>query len=333
MNNSYSDIENYLKHISVMENGVGTEREKELSRIIKCSNSLDAKHKAIEELVNGNLGLVLKCAKDIYRIYHANSSLMDLVTEGNYWLFYAAKRFSYRKDCRFSTYVCPIIRWKMIDFIRSNSLIHIPLNLLKYQKRFKELQNRFGDELTREILMEELNISNAEADNINIAFKLKISSLDDKMDNDQSTSLNDIIEDEMVPNPSFEADKTTLKEYIDEIGNKCLNAREKQIIKLMFYTDDKIFFRDIAKQLNVSGERARQLYINAIRKLKNKFIDEWDCKYAEDRIDKGKLYRETTGKDDYCLVHRMRQQYDNVFIKRLNKKYEEKTKKIWHDLI
>ena len=323
--------DNYVKRITHLNCGLGAQKEKELSRIIKHSNKPKSKQKAIDELVNGNLGLVLGIAREIFNGYHGNLSYMDLVTEGNFWLFYASRHFSYKRKCRFSTYAYPIIRWHILAAINSDTTIHIPINLFNHRKAARALRDIHG-KLTKEILMKGLGVLGGVANNINDAMSSSVSSLDKHIDNTIDVALIDTIRDEKAPDPSVEANKTILKEYLDATGKECLSIREQKIIDLMFYDNGGMILRDMAKQMGVSRERVRQIYERAIRKLRKKFFNEWDSKHAEDRIDNEKVYREATGSEGFCYNYRMRQTFDEKFQRKIDEKMNEKGQKILRSL-
>jgi len=331
--NDYDNIDRYMRGVSVCADGVGADREKELSKIIRHSEDEALKDKAINELVNGNLGLVVKCAREVFNGYHSTLSLMDLITEGNYWLLYSVKHFNYDKDCRLSTYAYPIIRWHLWTIINANTLIHIPLYLFEYKKKFRELKEKYKDELTKEILMKEFEVLGDKAETISDTFELIMSSLDSAIGEDSDDTLKDMVKDEFALDPSIEVDKKMLKEHLDRIGDKCLNEREKEIINLMFYSNMGLNFGELAKKMKITASRASQLYHKAMRKLRNRFFNEWDCDHAEDRIDKEEVYKEATGDVGFCYAHRMRLGYDDGFRKKLNEKLEEKGKKIFKDLV
>ena len=72
------------------------EQEKELSKRIQAGD-MEAK----QVLIESNLRLVVKIAKSY--VSH-DTSLLDLIQDGNLGLLKAAAKFDYRKDVRFSTY-------------------------------------------------------------------------------------------------------------------------------------------------------------------------------------------------------------------------------------
>ncbi len=331
----YNSVDSYMRHIDIFSNGLGPEQEKKLSRIIKCSNNLTNKNKAINELVNGNLGLVIKCAQETFKGYHSTLSLMDLITEGNFGLFYSAKNFNYRKDCRFSTYAYSVIRWHMWKAIHTNTIIHIPYNILSYAKKLRCLNREYGGKLTKEILIKELRISGDQAGAIMDALAIRMAYFDADLLNDGNKNdipLKDRLEDKSSPSPYLETDKRILKEYLEEISNKCLTEKEKKVVDLMFYTDSGATLDELAVKVNVTRERVRQIYARAMRKMRKKFFTEWDSKHHEDIIDNEEIYKAATGNTGYCHANRMRIRYDADFLDGLQKKQDAKGKKILSSL-
>ena len=330
---NYDSLDNYMSHVHFFKDGVGVEREKQLSKIIKHSNNIESKNKAINELVNGNLGLVVKCAKDLHLNFRTNLSLIDLITEGNFWLFYCARRFSYKRNAKFNTYAYPIIRWHMTTAIFANTLIHIPNNLLHYKIKYGDLKGKFKGNLTKDIVMEELMIDSQRANSVNAAFEISVASLDEYIEGRNTETLNDRIKDESAPNPAFETDRRILKEYIAKLSDRCLTNNEKKVIALMFLGEDYVDSESLAKQMNISNQRVRQIRDVAIRKLKSKFFNDWDVRHKKDRVDKEGLYKETTGHKGYSDAYFARERLSPDFIKKLNKIEKEKSKKILTNMI
>jgi len=343
--NSYTATDSYMKTVTVLDNGLGADREKELSKIIIHSNNLESKQKAIEELVNGNLGLVLKCAKDVFNGYHANLSLMDLITEGNFWLFYSARHFSYKKEARFSTYAYPIIRWRLWTAVNTDTLIHIPYNLLEYKRKFKGLRDSSKGELTNEVLMKEFKVLSSKAETISDAFKLSMTSLDVPIGEESDATLNDVIRDDQAVDPSVETDRRILREYLDTIGAKCLNAKEKEIIDIMFFSSGdessrskgELSYENISNHMGVTRERCRQIYERAMRKLKIAFFKEWDIIHGEDKINEKEVCQKATGRKSFYGRYKMEERYGEDTILKFHEKMQErehvKGKKIFKSLL
>jgi len=344
-NNSYTANDSYMKTVSVLDNGLGADREKELSRIIKHSNNPESKQKAIEELVNGNLGLVLKCARDVYNGYHANLSLMDLITEGNFWLFYSARHFSYKKEARFSTYAYPIIRWHLWTAVNTDTLIHIPYNLLEYKRKFKGLKDASKGEVTNEMLMKEFKVLNEKAETIKDAFKLSMTSLDSPIGEESDTTLNDIIMDDQAIDPSIETDRRILKEYLEKIGTECLSDNEKKMIDAMFFAEGdncihskgKFSYDNVSVQFGLTKERCRQIYERAMRKMRVAFFKEWDITHSEDKINAREVYQKATGRRSFYSGYKMEERYGEdattKFYEKMHEREQEKGKKIFKSLL
>lgn len=296
------------------------DQEKKLSKIIMHSKNIENVNKAIDEMVNANLTLVVKIAMNIFNSYHSSLSLMDLVTEGNFWLLYSVRRFSYKKDSKFVTYAYPIIRWNILRYVYANTTIHIPFNLLDYRKRYRALQQKYKGELTNEILMRELDVVGSKADDLNSAFGLKMMSLDYDIGEDENLTLKNVLKDKSAVDPSLDADKSILRDYLNKISNKCLTDREKQVINIMFFEKGETTLKEVSRLLNVTGENIRQIYARAIRKLKLKFLEEWDKERNEDNIDREKLYNEISGGDHFRYAYRTRNPYGRScrnFLKKL----------------
>src|SRR6056297_1823700 len=120
----YSDADdismtNYFSSINEV-NLLTSEEEVTLAKA-KCEGD----EKSKEKLINANLRLVVKIAKNYTSL---EPSLIDLIQEGNLGLIRAAEKFDYTMGCRFSTYASYWIKHYITRFIAKRSrTIRVPI--------------------------------------------------------------------------------------------------------------------------------------------------------------------------------------------------------------
>ena len=117
------------------------ERELELAKRIKNGDQ-----DAVDELVSANLRFVISVAKDYQ---NSGLPLADLISDGNYGLMTAAKRFDHTKGYRFISYAVWWIKQSILQSLNENArMVRLPANVInKITKSRKELEkNRFDED-------------------------------------------------------------------------------------------------------------------------------------------------------------------------------------------
>ncbi len=268
-NRDSATIEKYFNEIS-KEALLTPEEEVDLARRIKQGDQ-----KALEKLVRANLRFVVSVAK---QYHHGSMPLNDLINEGNVGLIKAAKMFDETKGFKFISYAVWWIRQSIMEALNEHSrIVRIPSNkigeLSKISQAVSRIEQKFEREPTHDELAEYLGVKVDDIKSANTA-SIRQSSLDAPFEDGDEGSLYDVMKS---PEPDMVetvlAGKDSLKVELARLLST-LTEREQEVLTRFFGIgcDYSLSLDDIAEDLGLTRERARQIKENALRKLRDNNI-------------------------------------------------------------
>jgi RNA polymerase sigma factor (sigma-70 family) len=221
------------------------------------------------EMVERNLYLVLI---NVERYSHTTASQTDLIQEGATALFRAVDGFDWRRGLLFRTYAVHWLNQAFRSHLYNFShTVRVPVYLQKALKHINDAKSYLGDEnASVENIASQANLG----ENL-VASALWASrnsySLDVELDEDgDGGRLRDQIAPREAQDPySAELEDVTLEQGIAQALNR-LSERERFVISKRFGlgSEREHTLAEVAKELNVSLERVRQIQVRAINKMR-----------------------------------------------------------------
>jgi RNA polymerase primary sigma factor len=225
-----------------------------------------------EKLVTSNLRLVVKIAKGFSG---PDSSLTDLIQEGNIGLIRAAEKFDPSLGCRFSTYASYWIKHYISRYIaKTGRMIRIPIRKNDIIKKIVQVRESFLAEHGTEPTVRDLSLlSGVDEKNIQevLCFIQPSVSLEVPLFNEDS-SLHDVIGDEKGDAPYDEVMRQELRSELRGALDS-LMENEKEILEMRygFAGDGECTLKEAGRHFGISAETVRQIEMRAISKIRQRY--------------------------------------------------------------
>lgn len=202
----------------------------------------------------------------------------DLVGYGMIGLINAVDRFDPSRGIRFEAFATPRIRGAVIDQLRS--LNWLPRSAVSRVRQIEAtlatLEQRLGRPAKEEEVAGEMGVSTEKYRHMLLEVSATVLSLDAPlstlMQEDESTSLGELLEDQSMPGPAEKVEQQELTAMLSA-AIEGLPAREQLLLSL--YYQEELTMKEISKVMGVSESRVCQLHMQAIMRLRSSLNAYW----------------------------------------------------------
>lgn len=254
-----------MQYNKVVICGVDTSKLKVLredKKIELLKKSREGDTHAREELINGNLKLVLSV---IQRFTNRGEPLDDLFQVGCIGLIKAIDNFDIDLGVRFSTYAVPMIIGEVRRYLRDNNAVRVSRSMRDIAYRAIQVRESLANKLDREPTVEEIAKElDMKKENVVIALEAIVEpvSLYEPVYNDGGEAI--YVMDQI-------GDKNTTDSWMDEIllrdSIRGLSDREKRILNLRFMLGKTQ--TEVAEEVGISQAQVSRLEKGALKKIKS----------------------------------------------------------------
>ena len=236
-------------------------KEKEKTELLKRVRQGD--EKAREELINGNLRLVLSV---VQKFTNRGENLDDLFQVGCIGLIKAIDHFDPEQGVRFSTYGVPMIVGEIRRYLRDNNSIRVSRSMRDVAYKAMQTKERLTGENLKEPTVEEIaqDLGMRKQDVV-LALESIVEpvSLYEPVYSDSGDTI--FVMDQL-------GDKNDDSNWLDEIALKeainNLSPREKKILSLRFFQGKTQM--EVANEIGISQAQVSRLEKGALNKVKGK---------------------------------------------------------------
>ena len=236
--------------------------ENEKMQLLKRMHAGD--RKAREELVNGNLRLVLSV---IQRFTQRGENLDDLFQVGCIGLIKSIDNFDISQNVRFSTYAVPMIIGEIRRYLRDNNAIRISRSVRDTAYRAMQVKERLTTEKLRDPTVEEIARElDLPKEEVVMALEAIVDpvSLYEPVYSDGGDTI--YVMDQVGDNKNTDEQwlaSIALREAIDS-----LNEREKRIIRLRFFEGRTQM--EVADEIHISQAQVSRLEKGALEHIRKR---------------------------------------------------------------
>ena len=269
---SEDSISKYLKDVRKIDM-ITADEEAEIAKLVA-----EGDQRATEKLVKSNLRFVISVAKEYQ---NQGLPLSDLISEGNFGLIKAAKKFDPTRGFRFISYAVWWVKQAIIQSLNDHArTVRLPVNVTNNVSKLKKEMIKFEQEHGRKANSND-KLLDKDGKEFDMAILLHptCSSLNDKI-NEDGDEVMDVIADNSFTRPDEDiyTDEVLKAELNDTLS--ILSDRERKIIEMYFGMDGtSMTLEQIGDEYNLTKERIRQIKEKALRKLKNNCDNLFDFMY------------------------------------------------------
>jgi RNA polymerase primary sigma factor len=240
--------------------------------IVLANRIQKGEKQAREQMINANLRLVVKIARDYEGL---GLPLLDLINEGNIGLMKGVERFDPKKGAKLATYAAWWIKQSIKRALANQSKtirlpVHVVDKLFHLRKAEARLEDLLGREPMVEELAEELGTTATRIRQLRAA-AIRPTSLEAPLGDEDSERFADVVKDENADSPYEQLEEKTNTALVHEMV-ATLDSREQSILRYRFGLDgdEEKTLEEIGDKFGVTRERIRQIQEAALNKLRKR---------------------------------------------------------------
>ncbi len=264
------DIQKYIGFIKGV-NPLSKKKQHELCVFIKTSDDIKAIEKAKIQLIESNLKFVVKCATRFQNNFNeTNIDILDLISEGNIGLMKAANEYDpfNESGANFTSFAFHLINHCIVKAIKDFRIIKFPRTYYGYNRKIKELVNKYGEDVSDDMICKELNIRQ---DTLDSCRKFIYTNYDYI---DEIREKNDFIIPELTYSDASGFNKIDSEEFSNFIQKHIdkLPKKHKVVLSRLYMYGDQITLEKVAQTLGQSKQNIDSIKKRALAKLKKSLI-------------------------------------------------------------
>jgi RNA polymerase sigma factor (sigma-70 family) len=231
-------------------------------------------------LIKDNIRLVIKCASVFKKTHSTRLEVSDLAEEGVKGLIKAIERYDpkHSSGSSFGTFAYPYIRCELFKSYKNYRFIKIPFHRYDQISNYKKLENEYkskGEELTDEIVLKEMKWTKETLKSVKENIKDDVLRLDGLTYGESDATWESMIPDSKSDAPSKQFEDSNAIDTLMKIMFDVLDHREQFVLWNYYMNETPLRLNQIGSLIGVTRERARQLKLSGLTKLKRHIAEEY----------------------------------------------------------